>query len=45
VRVYALFSYHVQSNIEVFSTREEAEEFLEKVREDEPELAHSLRSR
>ena len=42
MRVYALVSYYVQSIIEVFSIREEADEFLEEVREDEPELAEML---
>jgi hypothetical protein len=45
VRVYALVSYHVQSIVEVFSTREKAEAFLAEVRSDDPELAAMLGNR
>jgi hypothetical protein len=42
VKVYAVVSFHVQIIIEVFPTRDEAEGFIEEVREDEPELAAML---
>jgi hypothetical protein len=42
VRVYAVVSSCVQGVIEVFSTCEEAEEFIEEVRYDDPKLAAML---
>ncbi|MGH3041578.1 MAG: hypothetical protein ACRDNG_07550 [Gaiellaceae bacterium] len=35
-------SYHVQGIIEVFSTEQKAEQFIEEVWDDEPELTETL---
>lgn len=43
VRVYAVVSSSLESAIDLFATRDEAEAMLTDVRQDEPELAEMLR--